>query len=297
MQALAAWLVARPQHAVIVLAVTLLVPYLQVLSGIIMVLLVLKQGVRLAAFEAAAAGVLVGIVAAVAGAPVMQVLGSTLTTWLPGLVLGGVLQVTRSLALTMQVSVLVAAILTLAFHVVVDDVVAYWEPVTTYMLEWARASELYEQVQLMESDPVMTANMVTIAIVLSSWMLYVLYLMFGYYIFRELSGESGNFGRFCDLNFGRVIALIMALASVIAVVSGVTALQNIAFVMFAMFWIQGLALVHWFYTESNLPLLVVILTYVLLPVLHVFLILTLAVAGYTDAWFGYRRRVARNKQS
>ena len=297
MQALAAWLVARPQNAVLVLAATLLVPYLQVLSGIIMVLLVLKQGPRLAVIEAIAAGVLVGIIAAIAGASVLQVLGSSLTTWLPGLVLGGVLQATRSLALTMQVSVLVTAALTMVFHIVVDDVVAYWQPVTTYMLEWARTGELYEQVQLMESDPVMTANMVTIAIVLSSWMLYVLYLMFGYYIFRELTGESGDYGRFCDLNFGRVLALIMALASVIAVVSGVTAIQNIAFVLFAMFWIQGLALVHWFYTESNLPVLVVILTYVMLPVLHVFLILTLAVLGYTDAWFGYRRRFARKKQS
>ncbi len=297
MQALAAWLVARPQNAVLVLAATLLVPYLQVLSGIVMVLLVLKQGLRLAVIEAIAASVLVGIIAAIAGASVLQVLGSTLTTWLPGLVLGGVLQATRSLALTMQVSVLVTVALTVVFHIVVDDVVAYWQPVTTYMLEWARAGELHEQVQLMESDPVMTANMVTIAIVLSSWMLYVLYLMFGYYIFRELTGESGNYGRFCDLNFGRVLALIMAVASVIAVVSGVTAIQNIAFVLFAMFWIQGLALVHWFYTESNLPVLVVILTYVMLPVLHVFLILTLAVLGYTDAWFGYRRRVVRKKQS
>ena len=42
MQALASWLVARPQNAVIVLMATLLVPYLQVLSGIVMVVLVLK---------------------------------------------------------------------------------------------------------------------------------------------------------------------------------------------------------------------------------------------------------------
>ena len=297
MQALAAWLVARPQNAILALAGTLLLPVLQLLSGIVMVVLVLRQGARMAVIEGIAAGVLVGIIAAVAGVPVLQVLGNVLTTWLPALVLGGVLQVTRSLALTMQVSVLVAAGLTMVFHLVVDDMVAYWQPVTSYMLEWARAGNLHEQVQLMESDPVMTANMVTIAIVLSSWMLYVLYLMFGYYIFREISDESGNYGRFCDLNFGRVLALIMALASVLAVVSGATAVQNIAFIMFAMFWIQGLALVHWMYTEASLPVLVVILTYVMLPVLHVFLILALAVLGYTDAWFGYRRRLASKKQS
>ena len=42
--ALAAWLVARPQNAVLGLAVTLLLPAPQLTSGVIMVLLVLAQG-------------------------------------------------------------------------------------------------------------------------------------------------------------------------------------------------------------------------------------------------------------
>jgi hypothetical protein len=37
----------------------------------------------------------------------------------------------------------------------------------------------------------------------------------------------------------------------------------------------------------------VIITYVLLPVLHVFLMLALAMLGYTDAWFRFRRRAAK----
>jgi len=291
-QALAAWLVARPQNAVLVLAATLLLPYLQVLSGIIMVLLVLKQGARLAIVEGVAAGALLGLIGLIAGAPISQLLSGMLTTWLPAVVLGGTLQVTRSLTLTLQASMIVVVLTTIAFHVVVDDIVAFWQPVTTYMLEWARASNLLEQVQLMELEPVMTANMVTIAIVLSSWMLYVLYLLFGYQVFVQMSGETGDYGRFRDLNFGRVLALIMALTSLLAVASGLAVVQNVAFLLFAMFWIQGLALVHWMHAKGQLPLLVLILTYVLLPVLHVFLILALAVLGYTDAWFGYRRRAA-----
>jgi len=82
--------------------------------------------------------------------------------------------------------------------------------------------------------------------------------------------------------------------SLLAVAIGVVAIQNVAFLMFAMFWIQGLAIVHWMYFKGRLPLFIVIVTYILLPVLHVFLILALAVLGYTDAWFGYRR-VARQQ--
>lgn len=295
MQPLAAWLVARPQYAVLVLAATLVLPVLQVLSGIVMVLLVLAQGIRQAVIEGVIAGLVLVLIAFLAGVPVTQVLGAALTTWVPAVVLGGTLHMTRSLALTLQVSMLLAALMTLGFHLVVDDLVAFWKPVTTYMLEWARDSELFEQARLMESDPIMTANMVTIAIVLSSWMLYVLYLLFGYRVYAHMSDETGPYGRFCDLNFGRVLALMMALTSLLAWASGIAMFQNIAFILFAMFWIQGLAIVHWMHLVGQMPLFVVIITYVLLPVMHVFLILALAVLGYTDAWFGYRRRGAKQQ--
>ena len=295
MQALAAWLVARPQNAVIALAATLLLPLLQMMSGVIMVLLVLKQGARTAVLEAAVAGVILVLVALVTGSPLIQILMAALSTWLPAVMLGLVLQATRSLTLTVQVSVLVAALAVVGFYVVIDDLVAYWDPVMTVLLEWTRANNLQEQARLMESDPVMTANMLTMAIVLSSWMLYSVYLVFGYWLYKLIPGESGDYGRFSDLNFGRVIALIMALLSLLAFVTGAAWLQSVAFVLFAVFWLQGLAVVHWLHSVGNLPLLVVIMTYVLLPFLHVFLIMALAVLGYTDAWFTFRRRVAKQQ--
>lgn len=293
MQALAAWLVARPQNAVIVLAATLLLPLLQMVSGVIMVLLVLKQGARIAVLEGAVAGVILVLVALVTGTPLIQILVATTSTWVPAILLALVLQTTRSLTLTLQVSVLIAALAVLGFYVVIDDMVAYWDPVITVLLEWTRGNNLQEQAQLMESDPVMTANMLTMAIVLSSWALYTVYLVFGYWLYRLIPGESGDYGRFGDLNFGRVIALIMALLSLLAFVTGAAWLQSVAFVLFAVFWLQGLAVVHWLHSVGNLPLFVVIMTYVLLPFLHVFLIMALAVLGYTDAWFTFRRRVAK----
>jgi len=294
-QAMAAWLVARPQNAVIALAATLLLPLLQMASGVIMVLLVLKQGVRTAVLEGVVAGVILVLVALVTGSPLIQILVAALSTWVPAIMLALVLQTTRSLTLTLQVSVLIAALAVLGFYIVIDDMVAYWGPVMTVLLEWTRENNLQEQAQLMASDPVMTANMLTMAIVLSSWMLYAVYLVFGYWLYRLIPGESGDYGRFSDLNFGRVIALIMALLSLLAFVTGAAWLQSVAFVLFAVFWLQGLAVVHWLHSVGNLPLLVVIMTYVLLPFLHVFLIMALAVLGYTDAWFTFRRRVAKQQ--
>ena len=292
MQPLAAWLVARPQNAVLGLAATLLLPILQIVSGIIMVLLVLRQGVRTAVIEAAVAGGLLAVVALVFGAPLNQVVGSMVSTWLPAVLFALVLQQTRSLTLTLQLSALLATVAALVFYVAVDDLVAYWQPVLAVLQEWAQVNELYEQAQLMEQQPALTANMLTMAFVLASWMMYVVYLLLGYRMFTGIPGENRRYGRFCDLNFGRVMALIMAVLSVLALFVGAAWLQGTAFVLFAVFWLQGLAVLHWMHTDGHLPLFVVIVTYVLLPVLHVFLVTALAVLGYVDAWFRFRRRAS-----
>jgi hypothetical protein len=290
MQPLAAWLVARPQNAVIGLAATLLLPVLQIVSGIIMVLLVLRQGARLAVVEAAVAGGLLVMVGLVAGAPVAQVVGSIISTWLPALLFALVLQLTRSLTLTLQLSALLALGAVAAYYVAIDDLVAHWQPVLLMLQDWAQANELLEQAKLMQEQPLLTANMLTMAFVLANWMLYAIFLLLGYWLYTGIPGENRHYGRFCDLNFGRVMALIMAVLSVLALLVDAAWLQSTAFVLFAVFWLQGLAVLHWMHTDGHLPLFVVIVTYVLLPVLHVFLVTALAVLGYVDAWFRFRRR-------
>jgi hypothetical protein len=128
--------------------------------------------------------------------------------------------------------------------------------------------------------------------VLSSWSMYALYLLFGIRYAAAGPDETGKFGRFCDLNFGRVIALLVTVLSLLAFATDVDWLQSAAIVLFAVFWLQGLAVVHWMFVDGKLPLFVVIVTYVLMPFLHVFLFLALALVGYTDAWFRFRRRAA-----
>ena len=46
MQAIAAWLVARPLNAVLALAATISLAYLSFLSGVVLVLLVLHKGTK-----------------------------------------------------------------------------------------------------------------------------------------------------------------------------------------------------------------------------------------------------------
>ena len=63
-------------------------------------------------------------------------------TTLPVLALAVLLVGSRSLALTVQVSVIVAVLSMVGFYIVVTDPVAFWQPYLTTMMEIARQSNL-----------------------------------------------------------------------------------------------------------------------------------------------------------
>ncbi|MGB5257059.1 MAG: hypothetical protein WBN44_07365, partial [Woeseiaceae bacterium] len=128
MQAIAAWLVARPQNAVLGLAVTLLLPAPQLTSGVIMVLLVLSQGTKLALVEACIAAAVLLTVSLIFSVSIPSIVTLMTGTWVPVLLLSAVLLGSRSLTLTVQVAVIVAAVAMLVFYIVVVDPVAFWQP-------------------------------------------------------------------------------------------------------------------------------------------------------------------------
>jgi len=151
-------------------------------------------------------------------------------------------------------------------------------------------AEVVSQNNLQLNTELLTAEVMTVSAVLAFWMLYSAGLLLGYALYKRLPRETSDFGRFRELNFGRVIAITMALTSLLAFAVNMAWLQNLAFVMFVVFWIQGLAIVHWMHVEGRLPLAAVIAVYLLLPFLQILLMTALAVLGYTDAWFNFRRR-------
>jgi hypothetical protein len=271
-QALAAWLVSRPQNAVLGLAVTLLLPAPQLTSGVIMVLLVLAQGARLAVIEASVAAAALMAVSLVFGVSLASLMALVTGTWLP---------------VTMQVSVILAVIAMAGFYIVVTDPVAFWQPYLTLMAEIARQNSLELNTELLN------AEVMTVSATLAFWMLYIAGLLLGYGLYKKLPAKTSEYGWFRNLSFGRVIAFTMALVSLLAFVVDAAWLSNLAFVMFAVFWIQGLAIVHWMHAEGMLPLAAVVAIYVLLPLLQVLLVTALAVFGYLDAWFEFRRRLKK----
>jgi len=292
MQPVAVWLVARPQYGVLGLALTLLfpVPTGWIISGMVMAHLVFANGVRLPAIQGLAAGMLLAVVAIVLGASVGQIIASAVTWWVPAFTLAAFARHWRSVTLALQVSVILAMAVTIGFFVVLGDPAGYWNESIATSIELARQAGLHEQADMLSQSQPLIVPQMTMLFVFTVWSFYVLVALAGYALFQSLPEKERALGRFCDLNFGRVIAAIMAVASVGAVLTGWVWLQNLGFVAFAVFWLQGLAILHWLHAEQRLPVFVVIMTYALLPFLNVLLVISLAVVGYMDAWFDFRAR-------
>ncbi len=292
MQALAVWLVARPERAVFILIATFLLPITQILGSAILVLLVLSKGPVRAALVAGFGFGAILVIALLSKAPLLQAFQVVLTIWLPGMALALLLQRMRSLTLLLQTTVLVAMVVIIGLYVVLGDPAAYWhDMLQEFAGVWREAGLQREAdlfVQLLPYAPQMTGIFVSIG-----WLLHVAALLAGYAAYISLPGQSDGFGRFSELNFGRVLALVLALASIAAMITAAVWLQNVAFVLFVIFWLQGLAMLHWLRGRGRLPTAVLAAVYVLTVLLGPLLATVVGVIGYTDAWFNYRPRIAQ----
>jgi len=294
-QPIAAWLTSRPQNAVLGLAATyiLFLPLAGVFSGAVMVLLVLHHGVRRALTQALVAAAVLALMALLSGGAAAPMAFAALMSWMPAFVLAALLGNWRSLTLTLQVSVIVALAGLLGFYAVLGDPAVFW---SSWLADEAatlfREMGLHEQAAALVENQAVIAQQMTVLFVFTIWSLYAFGLLLGYALYQASVEQKSVFGRFCDLNFGRVLALIMAVASVAAVLSGAVWLRNFAFLVFVVFWIQGLAILHWLHAEKRFPAILLVVVYALIPLLSALPVLSFAVVGYTDAWFGYRTRSA-----
>jgi hypothetical protein len=294
-QPLARWLVAKPLHSVLGLALTLLLPFAQIFSGAAMTVLVLARGFSQALVFAAAAAALVAALSLATGANAITVLVNALMFWLPASLLATLLARTRSLTLSLQIAAVVALAGTAVAHLLLQDPAAFWKEQITQLAAAFSEMGFDEQSQLLVAQQDALAPQMTVLFVVTTWSMVSLVLALGYWVYQSLPDKKSSFGRFCDLDLGRFLAIAMAAGSVLALVTGVDWLQNFALVGFAIFWLQGLSFLHWLRLEGPLPFGVLVVIYGLMPILNVLLILALAALGYSDAWFDYRARIARSR--
>jgi hypothetical protein len=294
MPSVAAWLLARPHNAIFALAITMLMPGLPTIGGAILALLVLQQDLRRASIVAVLAASLLLLVALVTGSLPLQILVQVSSLWLPILGLTAVMRSTRSLTLALQVSVIVVLVGTCLFYVLVSEPVSFWQEVIAAepVLQSLQLQEWKSAVGVTEMQ---FAGVMTTMFAIGYWIGLVIVVLLGYWLYQQLPDNSSRFGRFCDLNFGRVIASLLAVTSVVGFALDAVWIESIAFILFAVFWLQGAAMVHWLRSRGFVPVIAVSAVYVLTILVPQYVFPALAVLGYTDAWFRYRDRVTKQQ--
>ncbi|MFQ6006029.1 MAG: hypothetical protein ACE5OQ_11050 [Woeseia sp.] len=292
MRPIASWLVARPERAIFILIATFLTPITQILGSAVLVLLTLSRGLGRAALASGIAAAAILVLALASKVPLATLFQVVLTIWIPGMALAVMLQRMRSLTLVLQTTVLVEIAVVVGLYVALGDPASHWrEMLKEFAAVWRDAGLQQESDMFMQLLPF--AAQMTGIVVSVGWLLHVVAFLAGYAAYVSLPGQSDAFGRFSDLNFGRVLAIALALTSIAAMLSAAVWLQNFAFVLFVIFWLQGLAVLHWLRRQGRLPTVALAGVYVLTVLLSPLLVTAVGLVGYTDAWFDYRPRIAK----
>lgn len=288
------WIVARPERWVLALTVTIVMPVAPaVLSGTVMVLLVLARGLPKASIAAAIALAVLAITGLIMGLPPMQLVSNAGTIWLLAGFMAGLLSWSKSLVLAVQMTVILALVVTVGMYLALPDPALLWTEVLAEVAASFQEQGLELQARFILEQQRYAALM-TGVVIAAGWTYSTVLMLTGLAAYRLMSPGAAGFGEFRDLNLGRVLAIVLAVAAVAATLSQAIWLVNLAIVMLLVFWLQGLAILHWLRSSGRLPVWLLVLAYVaiMLPVSAGIMIFGLGVMGYIDAWFNVRRRLA-----
>lgn len=288
------WLLARPSNAMLGLVLLYSLPYIGILGAAILVLVILAQGPQRALLVAGLAAAILCLAAVLTGGVgrVPSIIVSMLAAWSPAILLSIVTLSSRSMTLALQVSVLVVAGLMLAFFASVPDTSAFWtrvlETVGTFWAEQG-VPEMRDVVNQM----VPYVDYLTLMMALALWTVHGGVFALGCGLYNRAQPDKRVFGRFVDLNFGKVIAALVVIASLTAMLFQASWVESLAMFLYGAFWLQGLAVVHCLQARKRLPdvLLWVVYACLLVPLTSVPALVVLALTGYVDAWVDIRKRV------
>lgn len=286
--------------ATIAAALTMVVPLFSHVSGGVVALVTLRNGMlegMLIALGAIAALATVGYLSALPNEIVNVIVASMfLLMWVPVLITANVLRTTRSINLALTVAGGLAAGAMLLLYVFIGDVVAWWRELLGGVLQ-----PILEQmdVQMSAGDTGMMID--TLARVMSGALAatIVITTMTNLFIGRWLQSllfNPGGFGaEFRSIRLGRPVGI--ATAAVLALAGfGGGALGdfglNLVFLLGAMYALHGLALAHAVVEQTRGHVAWLIALYVTIMLALPQVAMVLASAAFVDSWMDFRSRLA-----
>lgn len=286
MTGLPAWLMEKRALRIMLMVMLFPLPLTLVLSAAIAVLVTCVRGWRPALSDSGiAVAVLMGLTA-ISGGGWMEIGIGAALTWLVVIFLAELRNV-GSLALSVQVAVLLGVVAAMVFMLWMRDPQLFWESVLTDLTVRANTAGLaVEPAEFVPGAAQLMTGMMAASAVLSS----VVALLLGSAMGDPLRGRE--FGTaFRNLRMGHILTGAALLAGLLFLV-GSTSADDLLLVFAAGFVLQGLSLVHWHADARKWPRMwpfALYLPMALLPVVGVFELMGLAAAGLLDNVVSLRR--------
>ncbi len=211
--------------------------------------------------------------------------------WLPVIFITLIFKKNSSFTLTVQLLSIILILFLIYFFIIVGQPDNFWSEILINFSTILMDSGLRDEALLIQNQMNLIIEQISSIIAVMIWSSYVFILAFGLNIYNSDENTPNSLDSFSDLNLGKFIAVFAALCSLSLFFADIYWLKNLTYTLLLFYWLQGLAVIHWFRNKRIIPRFLLVIIYVLLPVFNVLIVMLLAVVGYTDAWFNFRSRI------
>ena len=296
MGSLVRFIVRSRTHAIGVAVLGMLLPPFSFVSGGIVGLATLRHGLADGALVLAVTTAVSTLAMGLMLGTYQPVVVFILFTGLPVLVLSRVLGLTNSQGVTLTVAGVLGGAALAAIHLLTGDPVAWWRStLERWVAEPIRESnpdmnaEMLAQLDgamqgmslLMLSLPAATVVGAMLIVWLARWM-------------QATIDNPGGFGKeFRALRLDTRVAYVAVVLALLGILAGQVAgglFRGLLVLVIIMYTIQGLAIVHCMVRERGASVAWLVAVYAGFLIIPPAVLLGLAVAGFADTWFDFRRR-------
>lgn len=294
MRKLGAFLLANNRNAIIVAFISALLPLLHLPGGFIAAVVIgfvtLQKGGKAGA--AVLAWVALPAIALLylhsVGTFDVLLLRCTLV-WIFAMLL----RAHRSWPLVLEVAVLFGGLIVLGMHWMIPDVRAFWMQLMTRFFTETGLSAAWQngpgEVSRMvrQLAPIATGVFTALSLMLS-----IVQLVVARWWQAALFNPGGFRREFIQIRFSRTVA-VLALALLGGVALNVPVIVDIFPLVLLPFMMAGLSLMHyWVGKHGQALLLLLIFVYVALIIAMFYMVILLALIGFIDSWYDFRRKMA-----
>ncbi len=269
---------------------SLILPPLSYISGAVVALVTLRQGVSQGAFVAFVAVLVLSILSMVSTGNILIAAVFGAVVWLPVWLLAIVLRQTVSLPITLAVATLICGVAVLAFHLFIGNTVEWWQGVLDKVL-----AEAFTQPGVNAADVEMmrsAASQYMTGLMASAFFISMVLSVFLARWWQATLYNPGGFKlEFLQFRVDKSIAILGALIMVWALLNPVpgSLASDLSIVISLYASVAGVALIHHWVAVTEAHKAWIILLYLLLVFIAPQILVLLAIIGFADAWLNIRR--------